>query len=304
MNGTRADATHDRMIGGPKWILVWLASAAAVTFGCSDSTTGGGGATGGGGVTGGSGGSGGSTAGTSSGGMSGNAGTGAGGPGGVGGVSAGGTAGASSGGSGAATGGAAGMGAAGGSGGGAAGMAGSGGFAGVGGSTGVGVPLPPDGSVLCGSGEFTGAEAQAACQVPPSLGSLHPSYPPLCSLLQTEGGRWEAWCEGSRPIYVWVKFDQVSVSDCRMVPDILFSHTEYRFGNGGLSTSPNEAPPYNSGSIRIDASPDDMGVHMRVSNADGASGTGHLWLAAQGDCGNMATDTKGTVIGVAFDWSG
>ncbi|MCB9581436.1 MAG: hypothetical protein H6717_30675 [Polyangiaceae bacterium] len=255
--------------------------------------------------------SGGGTAGSGGGAGSGTGGAGTGGNGvggaGTGGNGVGGAAGGGTGGSG--TGGVAGTGTGGSGSGGVAGTgtggSGTGGAAGSGGN--ILTPLPPAGTTQCGSGVFTAAEQQTTCSSPPTVGSLHPSYPAQCSLATTGGGQWETWCTATGVSYVWVLFHDVALSQsCSyFAPDFTFSHQELAYGATGESGNPYEAKPFTSSSFSSKAQ--DVGMHFDISGGANASktGGGQIWIAADGSCGSpIPNDVKATFLSFAFTWSG
>lgn len=166
--------------------------------------------------------------------------------------------------------------------------------------SGIANPMPPPGATECSAGTFTAADAVAACQMPPTIGELHPSYPAQCGLASTAGGAFSLWCDASGPVYLWVRYDQVAFdSGCTFLPALEFGHLELQSGPSGLSTTPYEAMP--SASASLDWMPRDVGWHFEIFSFSGASGTGHLWLSGTAYCGG--NDVWATVVGLAFAWS-
>ncbi len=226
---------------------------------------------------------------------------------GSGGVAGGGVGGGS--GSGGASGGASGAGGASGGSGGSGGArgCGGGGAAGAGGASGIATPMPPAGTTKCGEGTFTAQEALTACQTPPNVGSLHPSYPAQCSMADTNGGQWEAWCTSSGLSYVWVLFKEVALSQsCSyFAPNFTFSSQELGYGATSESGEPYEAQPFTS--VAFSTVAQDAGFHFQISGgASGAkSGGGQIWIAGDGSCGSpVPNDVKATFLAFAFSWSG
>jgi hypothetical protein len=163
------------------------------------------------------------------------------------------------------------------------------------------MPMPPAGTTMCGMGNATAADVQAACAKTPTMGMLN--VPPNCSAVTTTGASWEAWCDATELRYVWVTFHQaVAVSTgithvCNVTQGGIDA-IEGMYGNPeSIMASP---------SWYVTNMPMDFSTGYNTYEY-GTAGSRNVWLMGVLECSdltvpNSTTNTPGILLGFTVKW--
>src|SRR5262249_48664902 len=129
------------------------------------------------------------------------------------------------------------------------------------------------------------------------------------------GGAWEAWC-GSTSLYVWARFDSVTIPSPTHCTDTSSGHPvdvkeSLQAANSSIAITPSgSAVAYGSdlarGSYSILAAEARTAVVVEGTATQGTAGTagaGVLWLSAHAlPCPGESAAPDQIVAGVSFDW--